>query len=487
MAIDQITTGVIKDNAVTAAKIPAGAVDADVGTGAITTAKLAADAVDGTKLADNAVNSEHYTDGSIDLAHMSADSVDGTKIVDNAINSEHYTDGSIDTAHIADDQVTGAKIENNPTIAGNLTVAGDLIPVISQLSHRNMIINGDMMVQQRGQQSHAAGTEKITECDRFGVYSAGGTVAVDSKNSSCGSGMTDGFTQCLWIDVTTADTGLTATDRLDIFYKFEGRDVSHWRKGLSNALPVTLSFWIKSPKTGVHIVELYDTDNSRSISKSYTVSAANTWEKHAVTFPGDTTGAFANDTNKSLELHFWLLAGSNFTSNGTLQTSWAAAATAKRAVGQVNCMDNTANNIMLTGVQLELGSNATPFEFIAHSEQLRRCRRYFQKINGIVGSGYQNGNQALIVGAGSVSLAHGNSDAVLRDGPTISGTFASASLGSCAGNAEFASNAVSGMTWGTSGSFSLSFNSNISANGANDNSVMGIYYNGRDFNAEAEL
>ena len=127
MAIDQITTGVIKDNAVTAAKIPAGAVDADVGTGAITTAKLAADAVDGTKLADNAVNSEHVTAGSIDLAHLSADSVDGTKIADNAINSEHYTDGSIDTAHIADDQVTGAKIENSPTIAANLTVTGNII------------------------------------------------------------------------------------------------------------------------------------------------------------------------------------------------------------------------------------------------------------------------------------------------------------------------------------------------------------------------
>ena len=108
MAIDQVTTGLIKDDAVTAAKIVAGAVEADISAGSIDTAELAADAVDGTKIADDAINSEHVTDGSIDLAHLSADSVDGTKIVDNAINSEHYTDASIDEAHIAADAVNFA-------------------------------------------------------------------------------------------------------------------------------------------------------------------------------------------------------------------------------------------------------------------------------------------------------------------------------------------------------------------------------------------
>ena len=261
--------------------------------------------------------------------------------------------------------------------AAALDVVGT-IKTSDALSHRNMFINGAMLVQQRGTENHAAGTERITVKDRWGIYNPSNG-AVDSKDSSCGSGMTAGFQRCLWIDVTTADNGLTATDRVDIFYKFEGQDVAHWRKGTATASPVTMSFWVKSPKTGTHIAELYDTDNDRQCSKSYTIASADTWEYHAVTFPADTTGAFTNDENKSLELHLYLLAGSNYTSGTALNTSWASATTNLRAVGQVNCMDSASNNFMLTGVQLELGEQATPFEHKRYGEELARCQRYYEK------------------------------------------------------------------------------------------------------------
>ena len=121
MAIDQVTTGLIKDNAVTSEKIPAGAIEiADVADDAITSAKIAAGAVDATALGTGAVGT----------AKIAADAIDGTKLADNAVNSEHVTAGAIDTAHIGDDQVTGAKIENNPTIAGNLAVSLTLDAII---------------------------------------------------------------------------------------------------------------------------------------------------------------------------------------------------------------------------------------------------------------------------------------------------------------------------------------------------------------------
>jgi hypothetical protein len=149
---------------------------------------------------------------------------------------------------------------------------------------------------------------------------------------------------------------------------------------------VTLSFWVSSPKTGTHIVELVDQDNSsRHINKSYTISTANTWEKKTITFAGDTTGAFDGDNGRSLDLNFWLAAGSTYTS-GTLQTSWGADTNANRAVGQVNTMDNTSNNFYLTGVQLEVGSVATPFEHRSYDEDLLRCLRYYFEISGSSGA-----------------------------------------------------------------------------------------------------
>jgi hypothetical protein len=154
-------------------------------------------------------------------------------------------------------------------------------------------------------------------------------------------------------------------------------------------IPLTASFWVKSTKTGTFILELYDLDNDRQISKSYTVSDTNTWEFKTVTFAGDTTGAFTNDNGDSLSLNFWLGAGTNFTS-GTLNTSWASAVTANRAVGQVNIADNTANDFLITGVQLEAGEQASGFEFMPFDIDLFRCRRYFET-NFAIGTAPANG------------------------------------------------------------------------------------------------
>jgi len=185
-----------------------------------------------------------------------------------------------------------------------------------------------------------------------------------------------GFAYSTKLDCTTADASPAAGDYLTLEQAIEGQNLQYLKKGTASAVSLTASFWVKSTKTGTFIVELFDSDNSRSISKSYTVVASNTWEFETVTFAGDTTGAFTNDNGKSLVLRFWLGAGTTYTS-GTLNTNWGTATNANIAVGQVNCADSTSNDFLITGVQLEAGTSATDFEFLPYDVDLLRCQRYY--------------------------------------------------------------------------------------------------------------
>jgi hypothetical protein len=177
---------------------------------------------------------------------------------------------------------------------------------------------------------------------------------------------------------TTADAAPAAGDLVIIGQSLEGQDVQRIAKGTSSAQQLTLSFWVKSNVTGTYVAYLGDTDNTRQVGAQYTVSASATWEKKTITFPADTTGAFTNDNGESLLVRFWLAAGSNFTS-GTLRTAWTSSTNADLAVGQTNLAAATDNYWQVTGVQLEVGPAATPFEFKSFAQELRECLRYYEK------------------------------------------------------------------------------------------------------------
>ena len=268
---------------------------------------------------------------------------------------------------------TGA---SSDAITVNATDGTCTVKATNNLSNRNLVINGAMKIAQRGD---VTGVEYgYGGCDRWRF--SGGSAARISMNQTTGP-TAEGFAYCQEFDVTTADASLAAGDYNMLSYKWEGLDLQQIKKGTSAAESLTVSFWVSSPKTGTHILELYDQANSRQISKAYTVSTADTWEKKTVTFAGDTTGTIANTTANGLTLEFWLCAGSTY-SGGTLNTSWAALTNANRAVGQVNCMDNTSNNFKLTGVQVEIGEVATDFEHRSYGDELVKCYRYcFAKIN----------------------------------------------------------------------------------------------------------
>ena len=249
-----------------------------------------------------------------------------------------------------------------------------LIGSQSSLANRNMIRNGDMSVAQRGTSSTTLGA--ISTVDGWYVSTANldnlaATITQDSTAPN-------GFNNSLKIDITTVESALAADELFWIQQRFEGQFLQRIGKGTSDAKAVTVSFWIRSGLTGTYILELYDADNTRQVSKSYTISSADTWEHKTITFPADTTDAFDDDIYHSLSLQWGLGAGSDFTS-GTLSQTWTSVTNANRFVGQVNVMANTAYDVYITGVMFELGEVATPFEYISYGENLAQCQRYYQK------------------------------------------------------------------------------------------------------------
>ena len=245
---------------------------------------------------------------------------------------------------------------------------------------RNLIINGDMSISQRGTSFAAVNDDDYT-LDRYKYDISGTDVYQFTISQSTEVPTGQGFAKSMKFDCTTADASLDSDNFAIIATRLEGQNLQSLKKGTSSAESTTLSFWVKSNKTGTYIAELFDTENNRVICKSYTISSSDTWEKKTVTFPGDTTGALTNDNTGRLRVHFWLIAGTDF-SSGSLATAWESRNNVDRGVGQVNLGDNTSNEWYITGIQWEVGDTATDFEHLPHDVQLQRCQRYFTKFGG---------------------------------------------------------------------------------------------------------
>ena len=284
--------------------------------------------------------------------------------------------------------------------------------ISNPVDFRNIVINGDMQIAQRSTSVSSITTEGYYTVDRFKLLISSLGTFTQSQSTDVPSGY--GFANSLKMDCTTADATPSANDYLILNQLFEGQNLQYLKKGTANALPLTASFWVKSTKTGTFILELIDDDNSRSISKSYTVNVSNTWEFKTITFAGDTTGTLTNDNGTSLVLSFWLGAGSTFTS-GTLATSWGSTVSANRAVGQVNIADSDANDFLITGVQLEAGEQASGFEFMPIDANLARCQRYYYK--EFVGSGKTFGASVYATSATNAKVI-GKFPVILRADPS---------------------------------------------------------------------
>jgi len=259
--------------------------------------------------------------------------------------------------------------------AAELAKIGEAITSGQIGGRRNLVINGAMQVNQRGTTDAVNGNGFPVDRFKCTVAALDQLVVALSQDSSAPVG----FGNSLKIEINTVEDALAVNETFVLETRLESQDLLQVQKGTATAKTMSLTFYVKSSVTGNYALQALDSDNGRSVAFLYAISVADTWEKKSILIPADTTGAFADDNGIGLSLVWFLAAGTNFTS-GTLQSAWAGTTNANLAAGHnVNIMANTDNNWSLTGVQLEVGSVATPFEHRSFGEELALCQRYFQK------------------------------------------------------------------------------------------------------------
>ena len=259
--------------------------------------------------------------------------------------------------------------------SGHVTIDGQQLPTAGALSNRNLVINGAMQVSQRSTSETGQSTvDGYVALDRWKIQtSSSGTFTISQSTEA-----PDGFANSLKFDCTTADA---SPGYLLFFELLEGQDLQHIQKGKSGAKQTTLSFYVRSSKTGTYQVNLRDIDNNRLVGSSYTISSADTWEYKSVTFAADTTGQFGNDNNASLQIEWWLATGSTY-SGGAVPTAWETRDNTDRAAAlNVAIGASTNDDFYITGVQYEVGKKATPFEHRSYGDELQRCKRYYQELD----------------------------------------------------------------------------------------------------------
>ena len=277
--------------------------------------------------------------------------------------------------------ISGLKIADGGTIksasntdaisissSGAVTLSSDFVPA-TPLSHRNLIINGAMQVAQRATSKTGIGTSGYYTIDRFKVNANGlGTWTQEQSTDAPAD-----FKYSLKMTCTTADSSPSSGDFLNIRHSIEGHNIAHLNYGTSDAKQLTLSFWIKSNKAGTIGSEIQTGGTSYERTENVTISA-NTWEYKTVSIPANTVATANEDNSTGINVYWWVNAGTNY--KGTPTSTWGTGNSGR--AGTLTSEIGTAVNdyIAITGVQLELGSVATPFENRSYADELRRCQRY---------------------------------------------------------------------------------------------------------------
>lgn len=315
--------------------------------------------------------------------------------------------------------------------------------------NRNMVINGAMNVSQRSVSETGIGASTAV------VYQTVDRIAV-APNTAGRLTMTQtadgpsGFANCMKLDCTTADTSIATAEYLLLQHKIEGQNLQRLKKGTSDAEQFTISFYVKGNASATYALSLLDNDNNRSVSKLFAVTTA--WNRIEMTFPADTSGAFGDDNGAGLTLDFFLHGGATYT-GGTLATAWATTNNANRAVGISSFFDATSRTFFMTGLQLEVGSSATPFEHKTFAQDLKECQRYCQRLPAVdqadggdfsnLGYGFADttttGQLAISLKttmrleptatfSGNWRFIHENTATAISSGPTVTDAFSTAGI-----------------------------------------------------------
>jgi len=269
------------------------------------------------------------------------------------------------------------------TKAAELAKMGEVLSNSQIGGRRNIIINGAMQVAQRATSATGVGSGTVgyVAVDRFRLQKDGSPTARFTVSQDTNAPV--GFANSMKAAVTTADTSVGSAILQYVDQFIEAQNLQQLAYGTSSAKKITLSFYVKCSTAQTFAVDLVNEDNTKYFNTTYTVSSANTWERKTITIPADTASGFNNDNGRGLRVRWTLVAGSNWT-DGSVSTAWS---------GDYNVATNhqntwvgaTGRTWQLTGVQLEVGEQATPFEHRSFGEELLLCQRYFYKIEGTTG------------------------------------------------------------------------------------------------------
>jgi hypothetical protein len=259
------------------------------------------------------------------------------------------------------------------TKAAELAKMGEVLTNSQIGGRRNIVINGGMQISQRATSATGVGSGfAYPTLDRYKIVPSTSGRATMSQSTDA----PDGFANSLKLECTTADTSIAAGEYFNIRQSLEGQDVQQLKKGTSSAEKITVSFYVKGNASATYLLELSDQDNTRYNGQTFAVTTS--WNRIVLTYNGDTSGVLDNDNARSLDLNFWLHGGSTYTGGTFTSNTWHGTDN-QRLASITSFFDSTDREFFITGLQMEVGSQATPFEHRSFGEELALCQRYFYK------------------------------------------------------------------------------------------------------------
>jgi hypothetical protein len=375
-----------------------------------------------------------------------------------------------------------------------MSKAADLAALIgsqSPQSHRNILINGAMQIAQRGTSgtfAHDGTTDGYLSVDRYTMALGGTHEQLDGTMAQVADHPLSANGKSLKWTTGTAESSYDADEYAYVTQIIEAQHLQHINNGNSNAVPLTLSFYVKSSVTGTFAVGFYKEDTTaRIFNKTYAISSANTWEKKTLTFAGDTGGGgIVNDNGRGFYLVWHIAAGSNVVGGGSTSGWQNYGGLSDWADGQAtNAVATTASATwQITNCQLEIGETATPFEHRSFADELHRCQRYYAVRENATGGTIYYGNTLQAYGTSSIYGVIADYPVTMRATPTVSqsGTFGAytATSGNNSMNSTIGNLSATSHAWRTGG---WSGTSNLTAGHA---SVL-FANNGAKLMADAEL
>jgi hypothetical protein len=309
---------------------------------------------------------------------------------------------------------------------------------------KNRIINGAMVIDQRNAGASVTANNEIYGADRFKVSTGYTSKATIQQSTTAPTGFNNSI-----LLTSSAATSTASGDYMTLLQIIEGFNVADLGWGTANAKPITISFWVRSSLTGTFGGSISNAGNSRSYVYTYTISAANTWEQKTVTIAGDTSGTWLTTNGVGFIVRFSIAMGSTYSTSST--NTWLAG-DYEGATGQTQILNTNAATWYVTGVQLEVGSTATPFERRMYSTELELCQRYcYAYRNYANATEYISGGFATGVNSGTTFLYFPVTPRIPPTGITSSGSYYFNNAGPGGGN-------VSSISYATSSFVSLSLN-----------------------------